>query len=42
MVEHIYSKSIAEFLAKLLTFESSVLANVDNEVYNVRKFSSVL
>jgi len=37
MIKHIYSKSIAEFLAKLLTFETSVLANANNEVYNERR-----
>jgi len=37
MIKHIYSKSIAEFLAKLLTFETSVLANANNEVYNVNE-----
>lgn len=35
MVNHISSKSIAEFLAKLLAFESSLLANNDDETYNV-------
>jgi len=37
MIQHIYSKSIAEFLAKVLTFESSVLVNTQNEVYNEKR-----
>jgi hypothetical protein len=37
MVNHISSKSIAEFLAKLLAFESSLLANNDDETYNTER-----
>lgn len=37
MIQHIYSKSIAEFLAKMLTFESSVLVHPQNEVYNEKR-----
>jgi len=37
MVNHIYSKSIGEFLAKLVTFESSLLANNDDETYNTER-----
>jgi len=37
MVNHISSKSIAEFLAKILTFESSILVSSEDEIYNVRE-----
>jgi serine/threonine-protein phosphatase 6 regulatory subunit 3 len=41
MVNHISSKSIAEFLSKLLTFESSVLINVEDETYNRERIKTL-
>lgn len=37
MVNHIASKSIAEFLAKVLTFDSSVLVSTEDEIYNTKR-----
>lgn len=42
MTQHITSKSIAEFLAKVLTFESSILLSNEEEIYNVRKLKYLL
>jgi len=41
MVDQISSKSIAEFLAKLLTFESSLLTNNDDEIYNAHRIKTL-
>lgn len=41
MVKRIESKSVAEFLAKVLTFESSVMADSNNEAYDVRIIKGV-
>lgn len=38
MADHIASKSVAEFLAKVLTFESSILISYEDEIYNVNLF----
>lgn len=45
MVEHIQSKSIAELLARLLTFETPLLSHPDDPAYNderVRIFKVIL
>lgn len=41
MVEQISSKSVAEFLAKLLTFESSLLANNEDETYDAHRIKTL-
>lgn len=37
MADNIASKSVAEFLAKVLTFESSILISYEDEIYNTKR-----